>query len=83
MRDFVNATFGSVELDIISQTLEEWRASIGIDRTVENASCKTWVQKSNFYWGFRDGRRPQSAPSGHWSPIRKAGRAMRIYPTAS
>ena len=32
MRDFVNATFGSVELDIISQALEEWRTSIGIDR---------------------------------------------------
>lgn len=25
MRDFVNATFGSAELDIISQALEEWR----------------------------------------------------------
>ena len=34
MRDFVNAAFGSVELDIISQALEEWRASIGIDRSV-------------------------------------------------
>lgn len=32
MRDFVNATFGSVELDIISRALEEWRDSIGISR---------------------------------------------------
>ncbi len=32
MRDFVNATFGSVELDIISQALEEWRLSIGVRR---------------------------------------------------
>ncbi|MEF0938934.1 hypothetical protein [Rhizobium sp. BR 362] len=29
---FVNASFGSLELNIISQALEEWRASIGIDR---------------------------------------------------
>ncbi|TIX90979.1 hypothetical protein BSK43_015730 [Rhizobium sp. P44RR-XXIV] len=32
MRDFVHATFGSVELDIISQALEEWRRSIGVGR---------------------------------------------------
>jgi len=32
MRDFVNATFDSVELDIIGQALEEWRATIGIGR---------------------------------------------------
>jgi hypothetical protein len=32
MKDFVNATFGSLELDIISQALEEWRTSIGIER---------------------------------------------------
>lgn len=32
MRDFVNATFGSVELEIISQALEEWRASLGASR---------------------------------------------------
>jgi hypothetical protein len=32
MRDFVNATFGSVELDIISHALEEWRDATGISR---------------------------------------------------
>ncbi|MFS8047546.1 hypothetical protein [Rhizobium sp. BR 314] len=34
MRNFVNATFGSVELDIISQALEEWRDITGIDRNI-------------------------------------------------
>ncbi len=34
MRDFVNATFGSVELDIISQALEEWREATGTGREV-------------------------------------------------
>ena len=34
MRDFVNATFGSIELDIISQALEEWREATGTGRDV-------------------------------------------------
>lgn len=32
MRDFVHATFGSVELEIIGQALEEWRRSIDVGR---------------------------------------------------
>ncbi len=32
MSDFVNVTFGSVELDFIAQALEEWRVAKGVSR---------------------------------------------------
>lgn len=32
MSDFVNATFGSVELDVIAEALEEWRCTTGVSK---------------------------------------------------
>ncbi|XAZ26339.1 hypothetical protein LVY75_34290 (plasmid) [Sinorhizobium sp. B11] len=32
MRDFVNATFGSLELAVIAEALEEWRVKAGVSR---------------------------------------------------
>jgi len=65
MRDFVNATFGSVELDIISQALEEWRTSTGIDR----AAPEYEIAAATVVILFREGNRTlpelQAAISSH------------------
>ncbi len=65
MRDFVNATFGSVELDIISQALEEWRTSIGIER----AAPEYEIAAATVVTLFREGNRTlpalQAAISAH------------------
>ena len=53
MRDFVNATFGSVELDIISQALEEWRTSTGIER----AAPEYEIAAATVVTLFREGNR--------------------------
>ena len=65
MRDFVNATFGSVELDIISQALEEWRTSTGI----EHAAPEYEIAAATVVTLFREGNRTlpelQAAISAH------------------
>jgi len=65
MRDFVNATFGSVELDIISQALEEWRTSTG----VEHAAPEYEIAAATVVTLFREGNRTlpelQAAISAH------------------
>jgi len=65
MRNFVNATFGSLELDIISQALEEWRTSIGIER----ATPEYEIAAATVVTLFREGNRTlpelQAAISAH------------------
>ena len=77
MRDFVNATFGSVELDIISQALEEWRTSVGIDR----AAPEYEIAAATVFTLFREGNRTlpelQSAISAHQWLSRDAAELVR------
>lgn len=65
MRDFVNATFGSVELDIISQALEEWRSSIGIDRAAPEYEIAAATVVTLFREGHRTLPELQAAISAH------------------
>jgi len=65
MRNFVNATFGSVELDIISQVLEEWRTSIGIDRAAPGYEIAAATVVTLFREGNRTLPELQAAISAH------------------
>ncbi|OEC93587.1 hypothetical protein [Rhizobium sp. YK2] len=83
MRDFVNATFGSVELDIISQALEEWRISIGIKR----AAPEYEIAAATIVTLFREGNRTlpelQAAISAHQWLSRDAVEFARSSPHLS
>ena len=84
MRDFVNATFGSVELDIISQALEEWRTSIGIER----AAPEYEIAAATVVTLFREGNRTlpelQAAISAHqWLSRDAVEMAQVSVPSAS
>ncbi len=78
MRDFVNATFGSVELDIISQALEEWRTSIGIER----AASEYEIAAATVVTLFREGNRTlpelQAAISAHQWLSRDAAEMAKV-----
>ena len=65
MRDFVNATFGSVELDIISRALEEWRTSIGIERAAPEYEIAAAAVVTLFREGNRTLPELQAAISAH------------------
>ncbi|WP_349963382.1 hypothetical protein [Rhizobium sp. ZPR3] len=81
MRDFVNATFGPVELNIISQALEEWRTSIGIDR----AAPEYEIAAATVVTLFREGNRTlpelRTAIAAHQWLSRDALELLRAAPS--
>ena len=78
MRDFVNATFGSVELDIISQALEEWRLSIGVGRDAPEYELAAATIVTLFREGNRTLPELRAAISAHQWLSRDAVELERI-----
>ncbi|NTF64929.1 hypothetical protein [Rhizobium rhizogenes] len=80
MRDFVNATFGSVELDIISQALEEWRDTTGISRDAPEYELAAAAIVTLFREGNRTLPELRAAISAHQWLSRDAVELERTSP---
>ncbi|NTH64467.1 hypothetical protein G6L33_11450 [Agrobacterium rhizogenes] len=80
MRDFVNATFGSVELDIISQALEEWRDTTGISRDAPEYELAAAAIVTLFREGKRTLPELRAAISAHQWLSRDAVELERTSP---
>ncbi|MCJ9720066.1 hypothetical protein MOV66_02250 [Agrobacterium sp. SHOUNA12C] len=82
MRDFVNATFGSVELDTISQALEEWRLSIGVSRDAPEYELAAATIVTLFREGNRTLPELRAAISAHQWLSRDAVELERTSPSS-